>query len=450
MNIQSKLKHFLTRLRPDSPTQQIVINNRSDGLSLSGLPAHISPEIVNYPKYLLCGDGTKLSVKDAPILVSGISDYRKEILYRQIASAVSHGYTPFVLSSNGRTGEIYSLLRTIYYENDIFLISNDSSSGYYLPFMAMNPFDTADFFYQIAVTINPGLSTNSMLVKQYINVCVAVFCRYSRTVQSLWAGQFDHTTLIEEIRRLGQEGRLNASECSRLITSAEAARSVSIAVLSVFYDVMYQLRNPLSAKTGAFPFNFGKLADQRCVFVSVGNSGGFQQQNLQCYQWYLSKILEQEYRTKQTLHRQNILLIVENLNSTNLRWFSWVEEISNCQILISYQDFYSLLSDAPDVRERLISKVERIYLFSHMNVTSAEWCSRFIGEHMVTRYTQTTRGATNLSEILFPITDVSQTEETEAWYKKEEIQRLGNAGIVYCRSENVFRGGRNFCQFSFR
>ena len=125
-------------------------------------------------------------------------------------------------------------------------------------------------------------------------------------------------------------------------------------------------------------------------------------------------------------------------------------DLQNSVLLFNYSDFYSLLTDSNDLRENITGRMDRIYFFSHINSFSAEWCSRFIGVHSVTKKSKTIRAAETWSDIFFPKPDITETEMDEPWYKKEEIQRLGNAGIVYCKDDFKFRSGNNFCQFQFQ
>lgn len=449
MGFVSKVKALLNN---NQNQPQIIIRSRSDGLTKAGLPSYIEQNINNYPKTLRCGDRTELPFKTSNTLISGKSVNRDEILYGQIAAAMRNGYTPVVLSSKGKEGEIYRVLRTIYYESDISFIANNSSSDYYLPFSGMEQSRIADFFYSLTTTINLNAAANGMLIKKYIDVCVKVFCVSSEALAHLIEGRIDHMGLLNEIDLLRTNNRITAQEEVAMRNSIESAQAVSVTVLSIFYDFMYKMRFSFSAKPLKFPFNCSKIINKMCIYMQIENVSGLQNNApyAQCYQWYLSKVIESEFQANSLLPSQKILLIIDNLSGNQLRWFSWMCDLQNTILLMNYDDYYSLLTDYNDLRESFAGKMDRVFMFSHINSNSAEWCSRFIGVHSVIKRSTTKHPPKNWVEVFIsPAPDVTETEVDEAWFKKEDIQRLGNAGIVYCK-DMVFRNGNNFCKFQFK
>ena len=454
MDIISKIKSIVrsSDLSAHRQRQQISIINRSDGLTSSGLPSHVNSQIVTYPNTLLCGDGTNLPVKTTNTLLSGSSTNRNEIVYRQIADAIKKGFTPFVLSSQSKSGELYNILRTIYAENALNYIASNDSSDYYLPFLGMSQSRVADFFYQLATTLNPQATSNSMLFKRYIDVCVKVFYSSSTTVQNLINGNIDHFGLLNEITALRNNNRISPDEEIILHRTADSAQSVSVSVLSIFYDFMYKMRFSFSPKPSKFPFNCTKLTEKKCVYLHIDTLTGVHSNVpfAQCYQWYLSKTIEAEFLANASLPNQYLLIVVDNLNGTILRWFTWMLEMQSSVSLLIYNDYYSLLTDSNDLRESLAGRMDRVFFFAHINSASAEWCSKFIGERTVLKRSKITPAPSTFTDLIFPRPTIAESESEEAWYKKEEIQRLGNAGIVYCKDDFIFKKRNNFCQFQFR
>lgn len=435
----------------DGPPQ-ITVRSRSDGLSVSGIPAHVNPQIASIPGNLLCKDGTQLPIRVSNTLLTGTSAIRGEIVHLQLANALKAGFIPLVVSSRRQMSGFFEALRLIYYEEDIHVISETNHGDYYLPFLGMAPADMADFFYRVAVTLNPVAVANSMLYKRYIDVCVRLFCNSSESMRRLTMGQMDHFALLNEIVRMREDDRITPHEESMLRSMADSAQSVSVDVLSVFHDFMYRMRRAFSRKAGRFPFNSSRLTEHRPVFVDLGLVSGVQPNApfAQCYQWYTSSVMEAEFQANPNLANQRLLVIFDNLGGTELRWFSWMIDMPNSVMLFHYDDYYSQLSSSEDVREALAARMERVFFFRHINTRSAEWCSNFIGMRSIMRRSTTTRASQSWTDLLFPARDIHEQEVEEAWFKKEDIQRLGNAGIVYCSEGAVFRNGHNFSQFQFR
>jgi len=463
MNLKSKFNKLIndSGLRTLVPykQQKIVVINRSDGLSAVGLPLHIAPWVSDFTNTLYCGDRTNLPIKTSNTLITGTSAHRKEILERQIADAIRRGYTPVVLSSIGKSSEIYRVLNTIFSEKHIHYIANSYNSNYYLPFFGMPQNQIANFFYQLVTTFDSQAMASSMLVKRYIDVCVKVFFTSSEAVKRLTNGQVDHWGLLNELQSLKDNDRITNQEEIEFRNKAESAQAVSVSVLSVFYDFMHKMQYVSASKPLQYPFNCRKIKNTECLFLQVDNTSSGVSNNApfaQCFQWYLSKIVETEFQCDIELQNQRILLIVDNLSGLQLRWFSWLFDSPNCVLLFNYDDYYSMLTDSSDLRENFAGRMDRIFFFSHINTSSAEWCSRFIGAHTVKKIGTITQAPRRLTDVIFPVQNITENEVEEAWFKKEEIQRLGNGGIVYCKSDNIFkdRSNRrnyvNFCWFGFK
>jgi hypothetical protein len=262
----------------------------------------------------------------------------------------------------------------------------------------------------------------------------------------------DHLQLLHEISRLRDSNRITLQEESALRGMADSAQSVSVAVLSVFYDFMYTMRHTFSLKTGKFPFNSSCLAGKRPVFLDIEPVAGVPPNApfAQCYQWYVSSVMEAEFNANPSLASQRLLVIFDNLGSTELQWFLWLLGLPNSVIMLHYDDYHSLLSSSEELREALAARMDRMFIFRHISARSAEWCSNCIGLRSIVRRSTTTRASQSWTDLLFPSRDVHEQEVEEAWFKKEDIQRLGDMGIVYCSEGAVFRNGSSFGLFQFR
>ncbi|MDR0918197.1 MAG: hypothetical protein LBM93_02955 [Oscillospiraceae bacterium] len=499
MGLFSK-KSLKNRNNHKTPTQQISIKERTDGLTALGLPSFLSPQIATNPTTLYCGDGTTLNITATSALITGVSSYRGQILIRQLSSAIKSGYTPIVLSSNGKNGEFYRALRSIYPESLIHYISDSNDSGGYNPFVGISPTRIADFFYQLITTFQQ-FPTNNMLIRNYINVCVRIFFSSGNAFRMLIVGQINHMGLIQEITRLCEQNIITEQEKTQLISLADSAREVSTMVLSIIQDYMYKMQRanatkpsiqirPINApkitilggnnqlvqnnlnitNDNSDTYNMNNITRRECVFINIENIiNGIASNapNAQCFQWYLSRTLQAEFEAISNLKQSRILLIVENLSSQQLKWYYWLFNMPNCITILNYEDYYSALADSSDLREQLLGRMDRIFFFSTMNSQSAEWTSRFFGTHIVPKDIITDQPARNFAELLFSSKAIAHDQEEKPWYNSYEIQHLGDSGIVYCRRDKIFRplycengnlyedknyqGQRiNFCIFSFK
>jgi hypothetical protein len=501
VGIFSKIKALVNNQNsPEQSQNQINIISRRDGLSALGLPSHIAPWVLDYPKTLRCGDGTQLPIKATSTLITGLSAHSSEIITRQIVCALREGYTPVVLSSIGKNGGVYDTLRTIYPESAVHYISDSGDSGCYNPFKDISLSHLADFFYHL-VTIFQQQPTNNMLVRNYINVCVKVFFVSNNAIRELITGQINHMSLLQELSSMYENNLISEQEKIQFQEIANSARDVSVMVLSVIQDYMYkmqrataskpsiqirpsnapritilsenrpQIRSPQISPVGTQgAYNSLCIAVKECLFLHIENEvPGIvsNASNAQCFQWYLSRTLQTEFDATPSLKNTRIFLIVENLSALQLRWFSWIFNLPNCVFMLNYADFYSALADAAELREQYIGRLDRIFFFSMMNEQSANWTSRFFGNHTVEKDIVTDQPARNLAEVFFKPKAIAHDREEKPWFSSYDIQHLAHSGIVYCRSDKIFkplycengnlyedknyRGQRvNFCQFHFR
>ncbi len=502
MRLFERVKALLTDdLRSQaSGRQQIVISSRSDGLTVSGLPSFVAPWVSNFDSSLKCSDGTNLPVRTTPALITGSSADKDEILIRQIAGAVRSGYTPMVLSSNGRQGDVYRVLRTIYPESAINYISESGDSGCYDPFGVIPCSEVEKLFYQMVTILHPNPG-NSMLIRNYINVCVAVMFIDGSVVDRLMAGQLNHMGLIEEICRLYQNGSINDQCRMSLENTANSAQSVSVTVFSVIQDYLYKLHrtsnsgpvihilnsaepritilNPaggnlspvqMSAQDIANRYNLSTIIDRKCLFFQLENEPWRSQNNTpceQCFQWYISKTLQMELHARSDIRDRKILLIIEDMSSVLLDWFWWLIDLPNCVLLLNYGDFYSAIAGSQERRQQLAAKMDRIYFFSVVDEQSASWVSRTFGTHMVPKVVVTNQPYRDWQDIFFPPKSYAHDEVEKPWFSAHEIQHLGDNGIVYSKQDKIFtayycengkmyvdrryKGQRvNFCTFGFR
>lgn len=492
-NFANLIGNSSSLLRFPQGEQRITINARSDGLSLSGLPQFIAPQVADYPTGLRCCDGTDLDAQVINTLITGKSSYRGEIISRQLICAVKHGFTPIILSSKGRAGEAYQILRTIYTEEAIHFISDSEDSGIYSPFAGMPEAEIVEFYHKLAMAFQPQ-PVNQMLVRGYISVCVKIFSISPSAVGRMVSGQFDHMGLLEEIHELQLRGRLSNQESERLQSVADSARSVSVYVLGVIQDYLYKVQHSsargstVSYQTGGpqitilrnngrsvltandrRKWNAAGLKRRESIFVSLKNylpGVPSDAASAQCFQWYMSKTLLTEFESMSNEQAVRLLIVVENLGSLPLQWFSWLFDITNSVILFCYEDFYSKLSDAPGLRQQFMGRMNQIFFFSLMDYESAEWASSLFGTHFVAKDVVTDHPPSSLIEIFLPKKSVAHDQERRPWYDPVEIQRLGDSGIVYCQDRHVFkplycengnlyidrncRGQKvNFCMFTF-
>lgn len=501
MRLQEWVKALLTdnfQIR-GSNRQQIVISSRSDGLTAAGLPYFVAPWVSDFDGALKCSDGTKLPARTVPTLITGSSENKEEILLGQIASAVRGGHTPIVLSADGRQGSVYRVLQQIYPEFAINYVSKSVGDGSYDPFGSVPRGEVERLFCEMVAAFQqqPG---SSMLIRNYVNVCVAVLFADGSAVDRLMAGQLTHMGLLEEIRRLHQNGSITDRDRTLLENAANSAQSVSVAVFSVIQDYLCKLWQPnasrpaihitggdvpritilntngdalrpsMRAQTAANRYDLTTILDRKCLFFQLENELWRFQNNLpneQCFQWYVSKTLQMEMNARPDIRSHKILLVIENINSTLLNWFWWLIDLPNCVLLLSYDDFYSAIADSQERRQQLIGRMDRIYFFSVIDEQSAAWASRTFGTHMVPKVVVTDQPYREWVDLFFRPRSYAHDEIEKPWFSPHEIQHLGSSGIVYSKQDKIFtaryrengkmytdrsyRGQRvNFCTFGFR
>lgn len=501
MSFLTKIKSLLSgNVRAHSSgRQQIEIIHRSDGLTSAGTSPFIAPWVSSFTRTLKCSDGTDLPIRTTPSLITGTSEYKKEILTRQIASAIRDGYTPIVLSANGQQSDVFDVLRTIYHESAINYISETINSGCYDPFGNLPQGFIIEFFYQM-VTMLQQQPTNGMLIRNYISICVRVFFFNPNSVGRLIAGELNHMRLMQEIQLLYQNNRITEQERIQLEGTANSAQSVSVLVFSVIQDYLYKLRGVSVSKptiqlhsvqtprikilnshgqnlrqlqpivtTNVARYDLSVIIERKSIFLQIDNETPRDLNNIpieQCFQWYISKTLQMETNAKSEIRNGRILLILDNLNSIMLNWFWWLIELPNCILLLNYDDFYSQVADSQDRRQQLISKMERIYFFSVIDEHSASWASRTFGTHTVPKVIVTYQPYRQWIDLLIKPKAYAHDEVEKPWFSTHEIQHLGNDGIVYSKNDKIFKPcyrengkiyedksykGRyvNFCTFSF-
>jgi hypothetical protein len=500
----SELKAFITGNNSNSSSsgqQGIVINARSDGQSLTGLPSHIATWVFDHNTTLKCNDGTNLPIRAKHALITGVSAHKNEILTRQIVAGIREGYTPVVLSNNGRQGGLFSILRTIYPENTVKYLADSADSECYNPFGGVPHSLVAEFFYQLITTMQRQV-TNGMLVRNYVNVCVRVFFSNTNALGILITGELNHTRLLMEIQNMHRSNAISDQQRMELENAANTAQSVSVTVFSTIQDYLYKMQrasasrpsiqirssnapritilnnnnqqlqiNQASLPRVAGGFDSSIIREQKCFFMKIDND--IQQNytfnntpNEQCYQWYLSRTLQMEMDAKPEVKNGKILLIVENVSSLHLNWFSWLFDLPNCIILLCYDDFYSKLADAQERRQQLLGRMQRIFFFSVMEEQSAGWASRFFGTHMVPKTVVTETPGFHPIHILFRPKAYAHDEVEKPWFSTHEILQLGDTGIVYSKEDQIFKACYresgatyedknykrrvNFCTFGFR
>lgn len=456
--------------------------------------------VYDFDATLKCSDGSSLRIDAVNTLITGNSLYKNEIIIRQIVAGIAKGYTPLIISANGKNSLLYNQIRSIYDESSIDYISEDFSSKRYDPFQGLNVNDVIEFFCGLVFDLQTD-QMNGILVKNYVRVCVSIFFFNGNAVTNLINGQLDHMTLLREIDRTCEQGRITERVKNEYINAANSARSVSVQVLSVIQDYLFKLdrnnntrpsirihndsvpkirflntngiqqvdnirRNTESSTNGTC---LSELVGGKCMYFEIKNEAARNFRNSvnePCFQWYLARTLKLEIDLRYNLKNRPIMLIVDELSATMVNWFWDIINISNSIKLIIYDDFYSKLSSIPEYRSQLIGIAENIYFFSVVNDESAAWVSRFFGNHMVPKVVATTQPTEGLLDLLFPPTSYSHDKEEKPWFSGHEIQHLGNMGIVFSRSNKIFKpyyreNGRtyvdrgykrervNFCLFEF-
>jgi len=507
MSLKSKLKKFFGGIGSGTSqgASQIMISTRTDGLTASGLPSFISPSVKAVPNTILCNEGTTLRLPPLSSLITGTSCYREYVLQMQIASAIFHGYTPIVLSSNGQRGETYSVLKTIYYSTAINYISDSNESGFYNPFEGVSHSCIEEFFFQL-VNMSQQQPPNGLLARNYINVCVKVFFASSAAIGGLITGQLNHMRLIQEIQSMN----IPEQQKNMLLDSANSAQSVSVTVLSVIQDYLFKMQrastsrpsmqiNPIvtspnvpritirntnngqPVRPGGITilseingptqfmqqavqpvasngFNASSIDERKCFFLNVDNEvprifGNAP--SVQCFQWYLSKTLQMEMNAKPFVRQNRILLIIEDLSSEMLDWYRWLIDLPNCILLLNYKDFHSKLADAPERRHQLLERIERMFFFSITNDASAQWTSEFFGSRTVPKIVRTDVPPRDFWEMIFRQQSVAHDEQEKPWFSKHEIHHLGDKGIVFSLRDQIFEpcyleGGSTYEDKSYR
>ena len=246
MGIKAQLKKWMGTNRCQSQSSsgqyRINISDRSDGLQASGLPANLAPWVSSYPRVLQCSDGTDLPIGATHALVTGTSVHKNEIVSRQIVNAVRDGYTPVVLSSNGRHGEVYNTLTSMYPDFALEYLSDSADSRCYNPFGSVTQGCMVEFFHQL-VAASQQHAANSMLVRNYVNVCVRVFMYSAKAIGGLLTGQLNHMGLLQEIRRLNQCGMMTEQQRMQMEETANSAQSVSVLVFSIIQDYLLKMHH---------------------------------------------------------------------------------------------------------------------------------------------------------------------------------------------------------------
>lgn len=502
MSMLARLKSLLSGNMEahSSGHQQIEIITRSDGLTSAGPPSFIAPWVSSFTRTLQCSDGTDLPIRTTSSLITGTSAHKKEVLIRQIASAIRDGYTPIVLSASGQQSEVFNVLRTIYDESAINYISETVNSGCYDPFGNLPQRFIIEFFYQM-VSILQQQTTNGMLIRNYISTCVSVFFANLSSVGRLITGELNHMRLMQEIQLLYQNNMITEQERIQLESTANSAQSVSVTVFSVIQDYLYKLRGVSASKptiqlhtvqtpritilnshgqnlrqlqtivtTNVARYDLSVINERKCIFLQVDNEAARDLNDKpieQCFQWYISKTLQMEINAKPDIRDRRILLILDNVSSIMLNWFWWLIDLPNCILLLNYDDFYSKVADSQERRQQLISKMERIYFFSVIDEQSASWASRTFGTHTVPKMVVTDQPYRHWIDIIIKPKAYAHDEVERPWFSTHEIQHLGNSGIVYSKVDKIFKPcyrengetyedksykGRhvNFCSFSFR
>lgn len=497
MKLIDKIKNALD-ISPDN-SHPIAIREGAN------LPQNRSSSIADWvyscDNTLKCSDATSMPIEAVNALVTGNSIYKNEILTRQIVAGISNGYIPLVISSSGRNSLLYNVLRTIYDESSINYLSEDYSSKRYNPFCGLTINQITDFFYELVSDFQIN-QVNGMLVRNYVNVCVAVFFADGNVASELITGQLDHMRLLNEINRLYTLGKITESVRIQFENAANSAQSVSVPVLSVIQDYIYKFRKisnskptikirnvntpririfgtngnsqinvqPSNSGVEEMGFDLSDIKIGNCLYVEVKNDVSRNTRNSlneQCFQWYLSRTLRMEMEARNELRNRPIMVIIDDLSDTMVNWFWWTINLSNSIRLINYDDFYSKLSASQDYRQQLIGMAETIYFFSVINEESAAWASRTFGSHMVPKVVVTNQPYREWTDVLFPPKSYAYDEVEKPWFSSHEIQHLDNMGIVYSRRHKIFKpyyreNGRtyvdknykrqrvNFCLFEFR
>ncbi|MBD5525395.1 MAG: hypothetical protein HDR04_13455 [Lachnospiraceae bacterium] len=485
--------------RPSNDSHQIVIR---EGASLSQRRnLNLADWVYSFDNTLKCSDGSSLPIDNVNALITGDSLYKNEIITRQIVAGLLKGYTPLVISANGKNGLLYNVLRTIFDESSINYISEEYSSKRYSPFSGLTIDEVTDFFYGLVCDFQTD-QINGMLVRNYVSVCVSVFFANGKAVSDLLTGQLDHMRLLHEINRLYDTGEITESVRQQYTYAANSAQSVSVPVLSVIQDYIYKFRKISNSKptirirsvntpqirilgtNGNSQINISPhntnvndkgicLSDimaGKCLYIEIKNDVTRNLRNSlneQCFQWYLSRTLRLEIESRIELKNRPLMVIVDNLSDTMVNCFWGIINLPNSVRIINYDDFYSKLSATQDYRQQLIGMAETMYFFSVINEESAAWASRTFGTHMVPKVVVTNQPYREWTDVFFPPKSYAHDEIEKPWFSGHEIQHLGNMGIVYSRRHKIFKpyyreNGKtyvdqnykrqrvNFCLFEFR
>lgn len=493
MSFVDKLKEMFDT--PSDELRQIVIRGNT-GLT-QNRNLNVADWVYSVDNTLKCSDGSSLPIDAVNTLITGDSLYKNEILIRQIVAGLLMGYTPLVISANGKNGLVYNVIRTIFDESSISYVSEECSSRRYSPFLDLSIDEVTDFFYELVCDFQTE-QVNGMLVRNYVNVCVSVLFSDGNAVSDLLAGQLNHMRLLHEVNRLFEVGAISDIVKQQYINAANSAQSVSVVVLSVIQDYIYKFRKISNSKptirirnvntpqvrilgtnsnlrlnrsTNNTIFEKGiclsDIAYGKCLYFEIKNEINRNISNEHCFQWYLSRTLKLEIESREELKNRPLMVIVDNLSEMIVNWFWGIINNSNAIKIINYEDFYSKLSTSQDYRQQLIGMAETIYFFSVINEESAAWASRTFGTHMVPKVVVTNQPYREWTDIIFPPKSYAHDEIEKPWFSSHEIQHLGNMGIVYSRRHKIFKpyyreNGRtyidqkykrqkvNFCLFEFR
>ena len=533
---------------------------------------------------IICCEGSRCRIKPVNSLITGLSsnvNFKNDILYRQIVSAVREGYIPFVISSRNKDNGFYAYVNNIFYEGGlVYFDSANSDNNYYYPFQNMSANSITNFFCELAGSIQSQFG-NSQNLRNYISVCVNVFFRSESALRSLMTGEITHMNLLNEIDNLRQNNFISETEKATLKNAANSAQSISSQVFGLIQDYLFKTMNFAAQETydiqphgispsltqehitqsrrtspsftqehitqpcrisppltqepviqirrtsqtltpgsniqpritspsitqepaiqirrtsqaftqepniqshGASQQNTNgpviqirraspsmlinrtsrnifnaetSLNEGKCIYLHVSDEiergiNGFY--NLQCFQWYIAKTLKMEFENKHDLRNIRVLFVIDNISPVILDWFSWIIDIPQAILLINYDDFYAKLSGVQDKRQQLISRMETIYFFSHMNEDSAEWASKFFGNYEAQKIVVTEHPPEGWLEYIFKRKSYAYDKEEKPRFSAHEIKHLYNDGIVFTRTRQIFKpcyreNGRNYRDKNYR
>lgn len=332
----------------------------------------------------------------------------------------------------------------------------------------------------------------------------------SNALGELMTGRINHTILKRHIAELN----VPENEKQELRDLADSSASVSASVLSMIHDYMNIMKHPCTspvrnndpgntpritinrppANTGYSGriviqggtysqgnpdhysssvndpgFDLTDIAKRKCLFINLSDynirspDGSL---NPKCFQCFLSNTLQFEKEIKPFALSGRLCFIVEELSSGILKWYKWLLDLPNSIVYFNYQDFYSKIADAAELRQELISMVERIFFFTITDAASAKWVSDFFGSRNVEKISSTDLPPNDFWDIIFRKRTYTHQEEEKYWFSQHEIRQLRNKGIVFSLRDRIFkpcylergetyldrhyRKKVNFCTFTFK